>query len=42
MAASWRDYDRYAPEEDPVLPKSLMKMMMDAYLSGGASPTIRA
>jgi acetyl esterase len=37
MAASWRDYDRYAPEEDPVLPKYLMRMMMDAYLSGGAS-----
>jgi acetyl esterase len=37
MAASWRDYDRYAPEEDPVLPKYLMKMMMDAYLSSGAS-----
>lgn len=37
MAASWRDYDRYAPEEDPVLPKYIMKMMMDAYLSGGAA-----
>jgi len=38
LAASWRDYDRYAaPEEDPVLPKYIMKMMMDAYLSGGAA-----
>jgi acetyl esterase len=37
MAASWLDYDRYAPDEDPVLPKYLMKMMMDAYLSGGAA-----
>ena len=37
LAASWRDYDRHAPEEDPVLPKAAMKMMMDAYLSGGAS-----
>jgi acetyl esterase/lipase len=37
LPASWRDYDRYAPEEDPVLPKRDMKMMLDAYLSGGAS-----
>ena len=37
MAASWRNYDRYAPEDDPILPKSLMKLMMDAYMSGGAS-----
>jgi acetyl esterase len=37
LEASWRDYDRYAPEEDPLLPKSSMRMMMDAYLSGGAS-----
>lgn len=37
MATSWRDYDRYAPEEDPVLPKYIMKMMIDAYLSGGAA-----
>jgi acetyl esterase len=37
LAASWLDYDRYAPEEDPALPKYLMKMMMDAYLSGGAA-----
>ena len=33
----WRDYDRYAPEEDPVLPKKPMKLMLDAYFSGGAS-----
>jgi acetyl esterase len=33
----WRDYDRYAPEEDPILPKVPMKLMLDAYLSGGAS-----
>jgi len=33
----WRDYDRYAPEEDPILPKRPMKMMLDSYLSGGAS-----
>lgn len=39
MEASWRDYDRYAPEEDPVLPKQTMKLMIDAYLSGGASPS---
>jgi acetyl esterase len=32
-----RDYDRYAPEEDPVLPKRAMQMMLDAYVSGGAS-----
>src|SRR5215475_3673256 len=37
LDASWRDYDRYAPEQDPVLPKSDMKLMMDAYLSGGAA-----
>jgi acetyl esterase len=33
----WRDYDRWAPEEDPVLPKHTMKLMLDAYFSGGAS-----
>jgi len=33
----WRDYDRYAPEEDPILPKKMMKLMLDAYFSGGAS-----
>jgi len=37
LDAMWRDYDRYAPEQDPVLPKSDMKLMMDAYLSGGAA-----
>jgi acetyl esterase len=37
LPASWRDYDRWAPEEDPVLPKRAMKMMLDAYLGGGAS-----
>jgi acetyl esterase len=37
LLASRRDYDRYAPEEDPVLPKSLMDLMLQAYLSGGAS-----
>lgn len=38
LPASRRDYDRYAPEEDPVLPKHSMDLMLDAYLSGGASP----
>jgi acetyl esterase len=33
----WHDYDRYAPEEDPILPKKAMKLMLDAYFSGGAS-----
>jgi acetyl esterase/lipase len=33
----YRHYDRWAPEEDPVLPKKPMKMMLDAYFSGGAS-----
>jgi acetyl esterase len=33
----WRDYDRWAPEEDPILPKASMKLMLDAYFSGGAS-----
>jgi acetyl esterase len=33
----WRDYDRWAPEEDPVLNKHNMKLMLDAYFSGGGS-----
>src|SRR5262249_48803458 len=33
-----RDYDRYAPEEDPVLPKQAMDLMLNAYMSGGADP----
>lgn len=37
LLVSRRDYDKYAPEEDPVLPKSLMDLMLTAYLSGGAS-----
>ena len=37
LLASRRDYDRWAPEEDPVLPKRSMDMMLQAYLSGGAS-----
>jgi acetyl esterase len=37
LEASWRDYDRHAPEEDPILPKKAMKLMLDAYLSGGAA-----
>lgn len=37
MAASRRDYDRYAPEEDPVLPKYSMDLMMQAYLPHSAS-----
>ena len=37
LLASRRDYDRYAAEEDPVLPKSLMDLMLQAYMSGGAS-----
>ncbi|HZR80743.1 MAG TPA: alpha/beta hydrolase [Candidatus Binatia bacterium] len=33
-----RDYDLYAaPGGDPVLPRPMMEMMIDAYLSGGAS-----
>ena len=38
LPASRRDYDRYAPEEDPVLPKQAMDLMLAAYLSSGASP----
>jgi acetyl esterase len=37
LLASRRDYDRWAPEEDPVLPKRSMDVMLNAYLSGGAS-----
>ena len=37
VLGAWRDYDRYAPEEDPILPKAAMKLMLDAYFSGGAS-----
>jgi acetyl esterase len=37
LLASRRDYDRWAPEEDPVLPKRSMDMMLQAYMSGGAS-----
>jgi acetyl esterase len=37
LLASRRDYDLYAPEGDPVLPKSLMDLMMQAYMRGGAS-----
>nr|BAN08444.1 hypothetical protein [uncultured bacterium] len=37
LLACIRDYDRYAPEEDPVLPKEPMKLMRDAYLTGGTS-----
>ena len=37
LLASRRDYERYAPAEDPVLPKQAMDMMLAAYLSGGAS-----
>jgi acetyl esterase len=37
LLASRRDYDRWAPEEDPVLPKRSMDMMLAAYMSGGAS-----
>src|SRR4029079_9869051 len=37
LEASIRDYERYTPPGgDPVLPKASMKLMMDAYLSGGA------
>jgi len=32
-----RDYDQWAPEEDPVLDKQAMDLMLDAYFSGGAS-----
>jgi len=37
VLGAWCDYDRFAPEEDPVLPKKAMKLMLDAYFSGGAS-----
>ncbi|MBI1815002.1 MAG: alpha/beta hydrolase [Deltaproteobacteria bacterium] len=37
LLASRRDYDKWAPEEDPVLPKRSMDMMLAAYLTGGAS-----
>jgi acetyl esterase len=37
VVGAWRNYDRWAPEEDPILPKDTMKLMIDAYLSGGAS-----
>jgi acetyl esterase len=36
LAASRRDYWRWSPEEDPILPEKNMNMMLDAYLSGGA------
>jgi acetyl esterase len=32
VVASYRDYDRWAPEEDPLLPKDTMKLMLDAYV----------
>ncbi|HUI25346.1 MAG TPA: alpha/beta hydrolase [Candidatus Kryptonia bacterium] len=32
-----RDYDKWAPEEDPVIPKHSMDLMIAAYLSAGAS-----
>jgi acetyl esterase len=37
LVASRRDYDRWAPVEDPVLPKRSMDLMIAAYLSGGVS-----
>ena len=37
LLASRRDYDIYAVEEDPVLPKSLMDLMLQAYMGSGAS-----
>jgi acetyl esterase len=37
LLVSRRDYDKWAPEEDPVLPKRAMDLMLAAYLSGGAS-----
>jgi acetyl esterase len=37
VAGAFRDYDRWAPAEDPLLPKATMKLMIDAYFSGGAS-----
>jgi acetyl esterase len=37
LLVSRRDYDRWAPEEDPILPKRNMDMMLEAYLAGGAS-----
>jgi acetyl esterase len=32
-----RDYDKWAPQEDPVLDKHSMDLMLDAYFSGGAA-----
>jgi len=37
LLVSRRDYDRWAPVEDPVLPKHSMDLMLAAYMSGGAS-----
>ncbi len=37
LLSTRRDYDRWAPVEDPVLPRHSMDLMLDAYLSGGAS-----
>jgi len=37
LLACRRDYDRWAPVEDPVLPRHSMDLMIDAYLGGGAS-----
>ena len=37
MVASRRDYDRWAAEEDPVLPKQAMDLMLNAYLSNGVA-----
>jgi acetyl esterase len=38
LAGSLANYDQYAPEGDPLLPKSLMRLMQNAYLRGGTSP----
>lgn len=38
LVASRRDYDRWAPEEDPFLTRHAMDLMLAAYLRGGASP----
>jgi acetyl esterase len=38
LAASRRDYRRWAPEDDPILPESTMRLMLDAYCAGGARP----
>ncbi|HZP39903.1 MAG TPA: alpha/beta hydrolase [Candidatus Binatia bacterium] len=37
VAASRRDYRRWSPVDDPILPESTMHRMLEAYVSGGAA-----